>query len=367
MWRPGAAAAACGGRRSRWGRRVAGDGGGGALAAARHSRYPARMDPRRRNEGGASRSHGSNKPTWLLLTLMLAGAAGCVQLQDSAPLGQGRAAIVGGEPSPLAAVVAVGFRRASCSARFRPVCSGAVVAGAVVLTAAHCVDRLGADYEVFVGPDTAGAGAIYDVVEVTLHPDFDDVDNRHDLALLRLARNTDIPPFSLPHVSLGGDTVGQQLLLAGYGMTSPGAGDEGVRLQGRSQITSLAPGVFDTAPAPSMSCLVDSGGPSWRLQADDRQLVGVTSEGDAACAQWARNVDVGAYVDSFIAPRLQLPTPPETQRCAGPGGGEDAAAVAAGCAVADVMLAEGSNGWQWLWVLAWALWTRRQWRVREPQ
>jgi len=235
---------------------------------------------------------------------LLALAAGCGGPADAAPaaLAQG---IVAGSPSPHEAAVALVARRVRC-AEPAPhlLCSGALVAPDLVLTAAHCLDVFGAEgpYEVFAGA-TLPDGTWVRVREARAHPAYVPATHAFDVALLRLAAPLDVEPFVL---ATAAPRVGDTARAVGFGDTRDGA-PAGMRLQGDTAVVDVLAAAFRAGPSPSMSCTGDSGGPVLI----DGRLAGITVSGDVACRSEAVAVRVDALGD-FLGPALaerQQPAP----------------------------------------------------------
>ncbi|HZI12458.1 MAG TPA: trypsin-like serine protease, partial [Myxococcus sp.] len=227
--------------------------------------------------------------------------------------------VVQGTQAPDApAAVALIARRTRCSDAEPPalLCSGALIAPDVVLTAAHCLALFGPEgaYEVFIGqvllPRPESAGRFVRVAHAAVHPDYDAGTHAYDAALLRLAAPVDVTPFALPDSTDGAPSAGASVRALGYGDTKDASEPSGQRRQATLRVTQVEPAAFRAGPFPGMSCVGDSGGPVLIHEGERELLVGLTASGDVACRTEALNVRVDALLDGFIRPFLaEAPAP----------------------------------------------------------
>ena len=168
-------------------------------------------------------------------------------------------------------------------------CSGVVIARALVLTAAHCVPP-GADYKLVIF-DAVHQPQLKDIAAITRHPQFSLATlfahrATADIALLKLA--ADLPPAFAAAPLARPDravAVGDEFIVAGYGVTVPGDGRTGGAARAATLAVTGQPGtlqirLFDPATKgerPGLgACTADSGAPAF--ETDERHaVIGVVS------------------------------------------------------------------------------------------
>jgi len=195
-------------------------------------------------------------------------------------------------------------------------CSGTLINATHVLTAAHCVDGMGAT----AGRFTVG-GATYSTSAVFAHPNYNDnrfgTDRANDIAIMRLTQ-----PVSGVAASLlfrNTPQVGQMLTLVGFGAGGSGEnghnGDFGTKRVGTTPIEQVTStlihwtfdrGESDTAPG-------DSGGPAFVQTGGVYYVAGITSGGSGPNGYGSESFDTrvdpyAAWIDS-IAGTTGTPTP----------------------------------------------------------
>jgi hypothetical protein len=151
-------------------------------------------------------------------------------------------AMVGGaQPAPkfaYAVQMLVGSRGSACT--------GVAIARDLVLTAAHCVVA-GAEYKI-VAFEAGAKPSLKDVASIAHHPKFDaEAAARHrvtaDVALLKFAMTISGAPMRLAPTGLKVG-VGDQFLVAGYGLATPGDGRSGGTVRTATLVATGQPGTL---------------------------------------------------------------------------------------------------------------------------
>jgi hypothetical protein len=221
-------------------------------------------------------------------TVLLVVPVGCAvpwsEQGQRAAAAQVRQAVIGGSPAPeQTGVVHVAHPDLPI------VCSGAVIAPTLVVTAKHCVIREGSDQDVPLVPSGFQIGFGPDDEQLTLRgversdwigaPEQVQVqpaiDAGEDVGLLYLA--SAVPSATRIHdVDLGHQpATGDSYLLAGYGLSSPTTGLGGAKLSTVDEAAAFDPDTGIVQTTGNGACDGDSGGPL--LLWPSEQLVGVIS------------------------------------------------------------------------------------------
>lgn len=252
---------------------------------------------------------GWSRTTNFLVASAALGCTGCETLD----LRESGGAIIAGQPSPDdVGIVAVTLRSASCEpAPIGVHCTATLVAPRVVITAAHCLENNPPNaLAVFFGPVLDDATILGDDVLVPVsggraHPGFDAATHANDIAVLILERAAPagITPIALQRQPLP-DISGETVRLVGYGIDAITSTTVGTRRSGTALVTEVGADDLRMAPGPAMSCQGDSGGPVLYGAPGAEQLIGVTTWGDAACADFGVAARVDRYIDTFVQPIL---------------------------------------------------------------
>ncbi|WP_370325741.1 trypsin-like serine protease [Euzebya sp.] len=268
------------------------------------------------------------------------------------PAGAAEYAVVGGQPAePGAWPSVVALVRAEEPDRVvAQFCGGTAIASDLVLTAAHCFHddtaerwRHPEDIRVIAGRTELGAAGGIELAgsAVHLHPDYDPVQRRNDVAVLRVSGDLGVPPQ--PLVAEGADwpSGGAIATVLGWGRTGAGADEAsatttqlhaatvpvtdpgscgqafGGTLDLLLHLCAGGPGAVD-APAAD-SCRGDSGGPLLATDPADGVVrqVGVVSFGPSVCGVgdpgvYARLSTARSFVDGVVAGQVPPSVLPDT-------------------------------------------------------
>jgi secreted trypsin-like serine protease len=192
-----------------------------------------------------------------------------------------------------------------------------VIAGDVVLTAAHCLDPAthpGYSFGVFLGPDASAYPSantliphLVAVKEVHVHPDYDPAPPfTADIGIAILAEPLAIEPLPVQRTALDQTIAGLPARIVGYGQikyNEPSA----LKREAATVVVSLDAG--DTVTVGDLdhrSCIGDSGGPALFEEGGVERIIGVDSYTDlAGCLEPAhyRRTDVyTAFLDVYAPP-----------------------------------------------------------------
>jgi hypothetical protein len=204
-------------------------------------------------------------------------------------------------------------------------CSGAAIAGNLVLTAAHCVYP-GNDYKLVELVN--GKPLFKSIATIVRHPQFDtDAVQRHrvtaDVALLKFSETISSAPVPLGPADMK-VAVGDPFLVAGYGLATPGEGRSGGTVRTATLVATGQPGtlqirLMDPATrnesAGLGACTGDSGGPVFANAGGALAVVGVVSwstgpRNTAGCGGLTGVTPLARYRAWIVEQARRLGSPP---------------------------------------------------------
>src|SRR5690606_5305440 len=198
------------------------------------------------------------------------------------------------------AVVAILADGAGSAQQF---CTGTLVAPRVVVTAAHCLTpnvAFGVSaMAVFFGDRLDAAGTTRRVTEVAAHPDWTAEGVPNDIGLIALDEDAPVPPIEMISADAPGE-VGEPVRLIGFGITTSGATDNGIKREGTAEIERSMPSTIYLTAQPSLTCNGDSGGPLYLERGGRWVFAGIHSRSD--CEVESLNERIDAHRESRVAP-----------------------------------------------------------------
>ncbi len=225
--------------------------------------------------------------------------------------------IIGGElpDEPMHAAVVSLHQRADDSWSTSIFCSGTLIAERVVLTAAHCLD-MGTrrtvvpvppeKLAIYVGdnPTTDPNPVAYFVSEALIHPLYDKIQIRNDIALIRLVQAPGVTPVPALPQSLGltSSDEGATINFAGFGQDEYNHYDQKLQVDGILEEIYTDQQIY-YAQLDGGPCFGDSGGPAFIKRGQVPYVAGITSYGDATCSQYGVSTRPDAFqgwIDEFV-------------------------------------------------------------------
>jgi secreted trypsin-like serine protease len=222
------------------------------------------------------------------------------------------AAVDTGDPS----VVGLGIRFADTpKGQVESMCSGVMLSGRVVLTAAHCLQNNAArgtpvDAVVMKKGTQLAVEKSYVLAEKwQASPDyvqFDGAQNgRSDIAVVILKSSPGLPALSLYRKPVSFADFNRPVRVVGYGVTAGSAADSGIKRTGAGIITYAFGDGFVRLAGESTQCYGDSGGPSLIKDTDGvEKVLGVSSHLSIAGVcndNWnALTGPIAAFLDGYV-------------------------------------------------------------------
>ena len=232
----------------------------------------------------------------LILTAASALGQGCNDaptLLDDAELGVRESSIING--SQENGYPAVGALHSGNQAA----CTATLVGKRTVLTAAHCVTTKTPPYTLlqpvnfYVGGFYGGTK--YSAVAVAVHPNYAG-GNKSDVAVVRLSK--DVVGVTPKQIASTAPSVGENVILIGYGKTGENSGTFGTKRRANNSIGLVESQIYRLYGAGGTTgnvCDGDSGGPTFTSRGGQEVLIGVHSTKGGVCGQEGNDMRVDVF------------------------------------------------------------------------
>ncbi len=232
-----------------------------------------------------------------------------------------RSEIVGGvtdtgDPATVSLVVGGG-------GQYEQFCTGTLVGPKTVVTAAHCINAYGNQYDYFVNFGTYASQPTRSIkmASQTADPLYNKATgDSHDFGVIQLMTAvTDVTPIALNTTPLTQADVGRSIRHAGFGVTSGAQQGSGIKRQVTYSVRQVTAALIESGASGKQTCNGDSGGPAFMVMpgSSAEVLVGVVSFGDQNCSMFGEDgrVDVAAaWIRQTVAP-WEAPTCATDGKC----------------------------------------------------
>ena len=170
-------------------------------------------------------------------------------------------------------------------------CTGTLIAPDVVLTAAHC-GILGVPGDVaYFGSSIFEAGGVVEILAIENHPDYDEENPRHDLAIAFLAEESEVEPAVIDTRSVNSSWTGTTMHAVGFGNADSYMGETGgIKRETDVDISGVDTYILYHETPGQNTCSGDSGGPLFVKEEQEGD-----DDAEEGAAGWVQ-VAVAAFV-----------------------------------------------------------------------